>query len=86
MGPSTTPRWRHPIKRRASWLAIAFTISLGVAFTGGGVVLWAVYRDSRPPTALTLGVTLLVFGAAAAIVSGGVWIANGGRQASNDGR
>ena len=53
--------------------------------TGGGVILWTVYRDSRAPAVTSLGVTLFVFGFTAAVVCLGVWVASDGHRGPKDG-
>ncbi len=67
------------------WWAIAFAIPLAVMLTGGGVILWTVYRDSRPPAVTSLGVTLFVFGFTAAVVCFGVWVASDGHRGPENG-
>jgi len=77
-------RWQ-PFTRRAVWWAIAFAIPLAVMLTGGGVILWTVYRDSRSPAVTSLGVTLFVFGFTAAVVCLGMWVATNGHPGPKDG-
>jgi len=78
-------RWQRPFTRRAVWWAIAFAIKLAVMLTGGGVILWTVYRDSRLPDVTSLGVTLFVLGFTAALVCLGVWVASDGHRGPEDG-
>jgi len=53
--------------------------------TGGGVLLWTVYRDLRLPSFTSLGVALVVLGFAAALVCLGLWIAINGHRGPEDG-
>jgi len=81
-----TSRWQRPLTRRAVWWRIAFGIPLAVMLAGGGVILWTVYRDSRSPTAMSLGVTLFTLGFAASATCLGAWLVSGGHRGPWDGR
>jgi len=70
--------------RRAGW-AIAFAIVLAVMLAGGGVVFWTIYSKSRLPSITNLGVALVVFGFAVAVVLLGLWIASSGQRGPQDG-
>jgi len=63
------------------WCAIALAVTL----TGGGVILWTVYRDFRLPAVTSPGIALFIFGFAAVLVCLGLWLAIGGHRGPEDG-
>lgn len=76
----STSRWKSPLTRRAIWWTVAFTVSLAVTLAGGGVIFWAVYRDSRSPGVMSLGATLFALGLAATVACLGTWLVSLGRS------
>jgi uncharacterized membrane protein YfcA len=79
-----TRRWQRRLSRRALWV-IAAAISLAATVAGGGVFLWAVYREARSPSAISVGATLFVFGFCAVVVCFGVWVASSGHRKPESG-
>jgi membrane protein implicated in regulation of membrane protease activity len=75
----------RPTVHYTRWLAIVFAISVAAMVGGGGVFLWAVYRDSPSPGAVSVGATLFVFGFSAVVVCFGVWAASSGYRRPRSG-
>jgi hypothetical protein len=79
-----TRRWQRRLSVHALWV-IASAISLAATVAGGDVFLWAIYRESRSPTAISVGATLFVFGFCAVVVCFGVWVASSGYRKPESG-
>jgi hypothetical protein len=84
-GESPSLRWRRRLTRRAVWWAAASAISLSVMLARGGVLLWALYQDSRSPRVMSFGVTLLALGFAASAMCLGLWLVSGNDHGPGDG-
>jgi len=67
------------------WLVTTFVISVAVTVIGGGMFLWAVYRESRSAGAISIGATLFVFGFSAVVVCFGMWVASSGYRKPESG-
>ena len=67
-------RWEQPPTRRLVGWTIAFGISVAAMMAGGGVVLWMISHDTQSPSVIGVGVSLLVFGFAAASLCLGGWL------------
>jgi len=69
-------RWQRPPTRRAVGCVVAFAISVAAMVAGGGVFLWAVYRDWRSPGVINFGAALFVLGFSAVVGCVGVWVSS----------
>jgi hypothetical protein len=83
--PRPTFRWQRSLTRYALWWAIAFMISFAAMICGGGVFLWAVYRESPSPGAISIGAVLFVFGFSAVVACLGVYVASSGYRGPRSG-
>ena len=79
-GPPTL-RWQRSPTRRAVWWAAVSAIPLAVMLAGGGVILWAVYRDS---SVVSFGFTLFVLGFVGSAICLGVWLVRGSYHGPGD--
>ena len=84
--PSSDDSDPRPTVHDARWLASAFVISVAAMVIGGGIFLWAVYRESPSPGAVSVGATLFVFAFSAVVVCFGVWVASSGYRRPRSGR